>query len=376
MAPTPVTVTGGGNTAADFAVGAGPPAFGIDAIGRAPAGDPNQFMNLGAQALGLNPGDALDLVLAGDGLDGSFGDANVRILNSNITIRQGSVFFDQFGLLRMTIDVATPVAGIQLASIVLVKDGVFDAAGFQALISPGSIAAVGGTFTDVTATADAIPLPANLNGFSVTFNGIEGAMFGVFDGPFDQANVQVPWGLDVSAGTVNVRVRWTDAGGTIESQPFAVPAAPTSPGIFEFPFGQAIVTNFSLAGDDVIQGSWAQPAGSVPGVVEQPAAIGGVITLWGNGLGPVMPAPPPTGAAPGVALFVEKTIRVLVGGVQAAVLGSVLHGASVGLNQINAIVPNGVTPGGAVPIVIEVDCGDGNVFRSRAGVTIAVRPRP
>ena len=402
VAPTPVTVTGGGNTAADFAVGAGPPAFGIDAIGRAPAGDPNQFMNLGAQALGLNPGDALDLVLAGDGLDGSFGDANVRILNSNITIRQGSVFFDQFGLLRMTIDVATPVAGIQLASIVLVKDGdaaiytgglviagaggpppvthevtgVFDAAGFQALISPGSIAAVGGTFTDVTATADAIPLPANLNGFSVTFNGIEGAMFGVFDGPFDQANVQVPWGLDVSAGTVNVRARWTDAGGTIESQPFAVPAAPTSPGIFEFPFGQAIVTNFSLAGDDVIQGSWAQPAGSVPGVVEQPAAIGGVITLWGNGLGPVMPAPPPTGAAPGVALFVEKTIRVLVGGVQAAVLGSVLHGASVGLNQINAIVPNGVTPGGAVPIVIEVDCGDGNVFRSRAGVTIAVRPRP
>ena len=398
--PTPVNVTAGGNAAVDFTVGAGPPAVSIVEIARAPASDPNQFTNRGAGALLLNPGEALDLLLGGPGLDQTLGDANVRILNSNITIRPGTVFFDQFGLLRMTIDVAAAVAGVQLASIVVTKGadtaiytgglviegtddepthevtGVFDAAGFQALISPGSIVAVGGLFTDVTATATAVPLPTNLDGFSVTFNGIPGAMFGVFDGPFDQANVQMPWGLDVSAGTVNVRVRWTDAGGTIESQPFAVPAAPASPGIFEFPFGQAIVTNFSLAGDDVIQGSWAQPAGSVPGVVEQPAAIGGVITLWSNGLGPVMPAPPPTGAAPGAALFVEKTIRVLVGGVQAAVLGSVLHGGSIGLNQINAIVPDGVTPGDAVPIVIEVDCGDGNVFRSRAGVTIAVRPRP
>ena len=344
----------------------------------------------------------------GPGLGAPIGDANVRILNSNISIRAGSVLVDPFvtvggnPLLRMTIDVAAAVTGLQLASLVVVKgddaaiytgglviqgaggpppvthevSGVFDAAGFQGLISPGSIVAVGGLFTDQTATAATIPLPFDLNGFSVTFDGVEGALFGVFDGVFDQANVQMPWDVDVSDGSVDVRVRWTDASGTIESQPFAVPAALASPGIFEFPVGQAIVTNFSLPGDDVIQDSWAQPAGSVPGVVAQPAAIGGVITLWSNGLGPVMPAPPPTGAAPGAALFVEKTIRVLVGGVQAAVLGSVLHGGSIGLNQINAIVPDGVTPGDAVPIVIEVDCGDGNVFSSRADVTIAVRQRP
>ncbi len=256
--------------------------------------------------------------------------------------------------------------------------GVFDAAGFQALISPGSIVAIGGAFTDTTAVASTVPLSTNLNGFSVTFNDVEGALFGVFEGAFDQANVQVPWDLDVSSGTVDVRVHWQDATGTVWSDPFTVPAGLASPGIFEFPVGQAIVTNFSLGDDGVIQDSWAQPDGSVPdpNVVTQSAAIGGVITLWGNGLGPVMPAPPPTGAAPGIALFVEKTIRVLVGGVQAAVLGSVLHGGSIGLNQINAIVPDGVTPGDAVPIVIEVDCGDGNVFRSREDVTIAVRPRP
>ncbi len=275
---------------------------------------------------------------------------------------------------------ATPNGGGEPTHVV---SGVFDAAGFQALISPGSIAAIGGTFTEQTAVASTVPLSVNLNGFSATFTGADGnevggALFGVFDGAFDQANVQVPGNVDVSSGTVDVRVHWQDATGTVWSEPFPVNATLASPGIFEFPPGQAIVTNFSLGDDGVIQDSWAQPDGSVPdpNVVTQPAAIGGVITLWGNGLGPVMPAPPPTGTAPGVALFVEKTIRVLVGGEQAAVLGSVLHGGSIGLNQINAIVPDGVTPGDAVPIVIEVDCGDDNVFRSRSDVTIAVRPRP
>ena len=263
--------------------------------------------------------------------------------------------------------------------------GVFDAAGFQDLISPGSIVAIGGEFTDQTAVASSVPLSMNLNGFSVTFNGLPGALFGVFEGddfgvPFDQANVQVPWLLDTSAGTVDVVVNWDNgalsesARAKVSSAPFAANAAPASPGIFAIGL-QAIVTNFSLAGDDVIPGSFAQPANSIPGVDNQPAAIGGVITIWCNGLGPVTPLPP-TGAAPGSTLFVDKIIRVLVGGEQATVLGSVLHPDLVGLNQINAFVPEGVTPGDAVPIVIEVECDDGTKIRSREDVTIAVRSRP
>ena len=256
--------------------------------------------------------------------------------------------------------------------------GVFDAAGFQALISPGSIAAVGGLFTDITATAGSVPLPFNLDGFSVTFNNIEGAMFGVFDGAFDQANVQVPWNVDVSSGGVDVRVVWTKSKGNVVSNAFRANAARASPGIFEFPVGQAIVTNFSLGGDDVIQGSWAQPDGSVPdpNVVTQPAAIGGVITIWCNGLGPVTETPA-TGDIPrGDLPFTTKTVRVFIGGQLATIIGApVLQPESVGLNQINAFVPDGVAPGNAVPIVIEVEC-DGQVFRSRADVTIAVRAAP
>ena len=66
-----------------------------------------------------------------------------------------------------------------------------------------------------------------------------------------------------------------------------------------------------------------------------------------------------------------KTVRVLIDGVVATTF-PVLHPTLVGVNQINAVIPEGVTPGDTVSIVIEVDCGDGKVFRSREDVTIAV----
>ena len=257
--------------------------------------------------------------------------------------------------------------------------GVLDAAGFQALISPGSIVSVFGNFVETTATASSIPLGTDLGGFSVTFNDIPGALFGVFDGPFDQSNVQVPWDVDVSSGKVEVKVHWKDGGGEVWSDPFEVDAALASPGIYMFPPGttQAIVTNFKQAGDDVIAGSWAQPSDSIPGVESQPAAIDGVATIWCDGLGPVSPLPP-TGdiPPPGTVPLADKIARVFVGGVEAQVLGAVLQPTSVGLNQINIIIPDGVTPGDAVPIVIEVECPDGTKLRSREDVTIAVRAAP
>jgi len=263
--------------------------------------------------------------------------------------------------------------------------GVFDAAGFQELISPGSIVSVFGDFAERTARATTIPLNMKLDGLSVSFNGIPGALFGVFGDDFglgfNQANVQVPWELDISSGPVEVRVHWERDDGEVWSEPFSVDAALASPGIFTFQFGpgQAIVTNFSLGNNDEIPGSVAQPEGFLPGVTGQPATVGGVITVWCNGLGPVT-LPPPTGDVPSAGNPLQETtkiVRLLIGGIEARIIGKpVLHPTLVGLNQINAFVPQGVTPGDAVPIVIEVDCGDGNVFRSRADVTIAVRPAP
>ncbi len=202
--------------------------------------------------------------------------------------------------------------------------GVLDAAAFEALISPGSIVSVFGNFTEETNVAGSIPLPFDLMGFSVTFDGKPGALFGVFaGGAFDQANVQVPWDVDVNDGKVEVRVHWKDATSEVWSEPFEVDGAQASPGIYMFPPGtaQAIVTNFKQAGDDVIAGSWAQPSGSTDPVTGQPAGIGGVVTIWCDGLGPVSPEPP-TGDIPpaGTVPVTDKTVRVFVGGVEAKVL--------------------------------------------------------
>ena len=157
---------------------------------------------------------------------------------------------------------------------------------------------------ETTAIANSIPLSENLNGLSITFNDIPAALFGEFNGSFDQSNVQVPWNLNTTSGKVEVKVHWEDDVSDVWSDPFEVDAALASPGIYMFPPGstQAIVTNFKQAGDDVVAGSWAQPSGSIDPVVGQPAAIGGVATIWGNGLGPVNPLPatgdiPPPGTA-------------------------------------------------------------------------------
>ena len=219
----------------------------------------------------------------------------------------------------------------------------------------------------------------HLSQVNTPVNDIPGALLGVFDGAFDQSNVQVPWNVDVSSGKVEVKVHWKDDTSEVWSDPFEVDAALASLGIYMFPAEtpQAIVTNFKQAGDDVIAGSWAQPPGSVDPLVGQAAAIGGVATIWCNGLGPVSPLPetgdvPPPGTVP----FADKTVRVFVGGVEAQVLGAALQPTSVGLNQINILIPDGVTPGDAVPIVIEVECPDGTKLRSREDVTIAVRAAP
>ena len=263
--------------------------------------------------------------------------------------------------------------------------GVFDAAGFKNLISPGAIVAVFGDFAEQTLRSTALPLSSNLGGFSVTFDGVEGALFGVFADDaglgFHQANVQVPWDLDVSDGSVEVQVHWQGADGEVWSEPFQAAAAAASPGIFTFNAGAgpAMVQNFAIRKGDVIPNSLAQPAGSIEGVEAQPAPIGGVIMVWANGLGPVT-LTPSAGDVPGNSNRMSettKTVRLFIGGVQATIIGSpILHPSLVGLNQINAFVPDGVIPGAAVPIVIEVECGDGAVVHSRPDVTIAVRPRP
>ena len=261
--------------------------------------------------------------------------------------------------------------------------GVFNAASFLPMISPGGIAAVGGSFAETSAESTTVPLSLDLGGFSVTFDGQPGALFVVAGDDqglgFNQANVQVPHTVDVTDGKISVQVHWEDESGTISSAPFEADAAPASPGIFSFEFGpgRGIVQN--------LDGPFAQPVGSLGGIPARPALIGDFVIVWCHGLGPLDFSPVggelATGDIPGfdnaeppnpILLLPTKEVRVFVGGVRAQVVVPFLHPTLVALNQVNVQIPNGVEPGDQVSIVIEVDCGNGEVFRSREDVTIAV----
>lgn len=86
-------------------------------------------------------------------------------------------------------------------------------------------------------------------------------------------------------------------------------------------------------------------------VVTRPAEIGGAIIVWSNGLGPVNP-PGVSGDAPGLNAPLSQTtkaVKLFIDGAEAQILDRpVLHPTLVGLYQINAIVPAGVTPGDEV----------------------------
>jgi uncharacterized protein (TIGR03437 family) len=258
-------------------------------------------------------------------------------------------------------------------------------------VAAGSIVSIFGTaigftitgnaLTPETAQAAAIPLPVTLNGITVLFDGVEAPLYFVggqqpVQGPNGQLiyngqiNAQVPWEM-AGKGLVEVLISAQTANGVLESEPVYVEVAPEAPAIFTFDFGggRAAALNVKLRPDDgVLDASPAQPVGVFPGRETQPAPLGGIITVYCNGLGAVTPAIQ-TGRDSMDALRRANTpVKVLIGGVEARVDFAGLAPQFVGLNQINVFIPDSIAPGPAVPIVLEQ-----NGVRSRDDVTIAVR---
>ncbi len=259
-----------------------------------------------------------------------------------------------------------------------VADGGFvDAAAGGAPPSPGGLASLYGTFDSDLAIAQTIPLPRVLgDAVQVRFvvdNGQAAALNGgkkqaatmelpaplLFVSP-TQINLQIPWEVDADAGTVTAIVSVNG----VDSDPVELAIAPVSPGVFTADFGpgRAIAIN--------PDGSLAQPVGSLGN--SRPAVPGETLQFLVTGLGATNP--------PGITgpnsydldgNFVRRdTVQqptVLIGGVEAPLVFSGLSPEFVGVFQINATVPEGVTPGDAVPLVIEI----GGVS-SRDDVTMAV----
>jgi uncharacterized protein (TIGR03437 family) len=261
--------------------------------------------------------------------------------------------------------------------------GFTDAAAFGAPPSPGGLASLFGTFDTTLDVATAIPLPRVLgNNVQVRFQvnapaaaqsaaisagGVNQAAQIQLPAPLlfvspTQINLQIPWEVSIASGTVTAIVSVNGA----DSAPVQLPVGPVSPGVFTFDFGpgRAVAIN--------PDGSVAHPAGSVPGLTSRPAVAGAPITLFVTGLGVTSP-----GGVTGddsydaAGNFVRRDTAtpatVRIGGMNAPVVFSGLSPEFVGVFQINATVPAGVTPGNQVPLVIEIG---GRV--SRNDVTIAV----
>jgi uncharacterized protein (TIGR03437 family) len=235
--------------------------------------------------------------------------------------------------------------------------GVLDGAGFvkgQAVAS-GSLVSIFGTgLAGSLLQGDTIPLSTNIGGTRVTMNGIAAPLYFVSDG---QVNAQVPWDVlpqGTASGTANVVVSLNGVNSVAQS----VNIGQFSPNIF-------VAGSFAIA--ITPDGLLSAPAGAIPGLTTRPARAGETLILYANGLGPVTPAI--ASGAPGNPLRNTTTVPVvLFGGIAVTPAFSGLTPQFPGVNQINVVVPSGIT-GNAVPLQLR----SGGITSSDK-VVIAVGP--
>src|SRR5258708_3101635 len=148
-------------------------------------------------------------------------------------------------------------------------------------IAPGSLISIFGTkLANSTAAADTIPLSTSLAGVTVKFvtgNTTIGAPLApLLFLQSNQINAVVPWNLVPAGVTASVQVIVTNKG--VDSAPATVQVGEFSPAVFAIG---------NLAAAQNLDGSLAQPDGSIPGRTTHPAKIGDVIVIYATGLGPV-----------------------------------------------------------------------------------------
>jgi uncharacterized protein (TIGR03437 family) len=191
-------------------------------------------------------------------------------------------------------------------------------------------------------------LPTSINGTQVLVNGKPAPLLYAST---SQINAIVPYEVGES-GTATVQV----VSNGLSSATWGAPAAPSAPAIFAADssgIGQAAVLNQ----DNSLNGA------------SNPATVGTTIQIFATGGGQTVPASI-TGTLAGTLLETTALpVTVTIGGADAPVT---YHGSApgevAGLLQVNTVVPSGISPGPAVPLIVTV-----GGRQSQSGVTIAVR---
>ncbi|MBI2816754.1 MAG: SBBP repeat-containing protein [Acidobacteria bacterium] len=224
-------------------------------------------------------------------------------------------------------------------------NGVVNGASFAA-----GAAVAAGSVTSLFGNSFSASVPG---GLTVVVNGIAAPVYSVSP---QQVNFQMPWEV---AGLSEVSVQVSV--GAAASSPIVVPLAAYAPGIF-------LASATGTQGAILIAGSAfvAAPVGAFTG--SRPANRGEFITIYCTGLGAVTNQPG-TGARASESPLSATTAApvVTIGGLPASVSFSGLAPGFFGLYQVDVQVPQNLSPGSSVPVVLNI----GGV--SSNSVTIAVQ---
>jgi len=232
------------------------------------------------------------------------------------------------------------------------RDGIVNAASYSLGTSPlaaGSIGSVfGANMAPSIAGAAALPLPRDLLGTSFLIGGIYAPLF--FASP-NQMNLQLP---EEIRGLNSVPVTVFSRG--LPGNTVLLNLATQSPGIFS--------ADGSGKGLGAILNQDGRPNG--PG---NPERIGNVLQVYATGLGESSPAVATGAAAPGAPPSTNvNPPQVTIDGKAASAVFSGRAPDAAGLDQINVVIPAGVTTGSPVPLVLTAGANVSNT------VTVYIAP--
>jgi adhesin/invasin len=216
---------------------------------------------------------------------------------------------------------------------------VTNAASFHSGGSPGAAQTIFGSYlASSTQTASTYPLPTSLAGTSVMVNGIAAPLFYVSP---SQINFQMP----SATGEGSSHIVVTTNGGS--SSAVTPSIAPVQPGLYIYPDLRAKALNQDLTLH----------------TAQTPIAAGQYVVLYLTGFGPTTPPVPDGQPAPSNPLaYVNGAVQATIGGLPAPVAFAGLAPGFVGLVQVNAQIPSGLSPGDQ-PVFVSV-----NGVPSNAGV--------
>jgi uncharacterized protein (TIGR03437 family) len=227
------------------------------------------------------------------------------------------------------------------------------ASGLPSAISPGEIISLYGTGlgTPVPQTATIPPGGGGEGAIAYTNVLINNGSIDVIYTSSGQLNAIVPSATGTS-GTATIQM---SAELSIPTAIWAIPLAPAAPGIF------------TLSGSGAGPGAIVNQDGSINSPTN-PAPRGTAIQIYVTGGGGTSPASNAGDVAQTAASLILP-VTVTIGGVDAHVLyAGNAPGEVVGLVQINAVIPQSLTPGTALPILVTI----GGVS-SQTGVTVAIQ---